>query len=87
MDEKGNGDALKARFTDWIAMLKTADESAKATFQPNWESEDVPIHPLRLAGEINAFMDKEDDIVVADGGDTQIPSISNPRARRRASNR
>ena len=38
--------------------------------RPNWESDQVPIHPLRLAREINNFMNREDDIVVADGGDT-----------------
>ena len=32
----------------------------------------IPIHPLRLTAEINDFMNREDDIVVADGGDTQI---------------
>ena len=32
----------------------------------------VPIHPLRLAREIDTFMGRDDDIVVADGGDTQV---------------
>ena len=35
-----------------------------------WECETLPMHPMRLANEINKFMDREDDIVVADGGDT-----------------
>ena len=33
-------------------------------------SETLPIHPMRLAKEVNDFMNREDDIVVADGGDT-----------------
>ena len=44
----------------------------KAEAIPNWESDNVPIHPLRLAKEVNDFMNREDDIVVADGGDTAI---------------
>jgi acetolactate synthase-1/2/3 large subunit len=47
-----------------------ADETGKAQARPNWESDASPIHPLRLAREIDAFMDRGDDIVVADGGDT-----------------
>ena len=50
--------------------VKKADADGKAQAKPMWEKEDMPIHPLRLAREINDFMDREDDIVVADGGDT-----------------
>ena len=38
--------------------------------QKDWQSENIPIHPLRLACEINEFMNQKTDIVVADGGDT-----------------
>ncbi|MEJ2222807.1 MAG: thiamine pyrophosphate-dependent enzyme, partial [Desulfobacterales bacterium] len=44
----------------------------KAPAKSDWQSENIPIHPLRLASEINQFMDREGDIVVADGGDTQV---------------
>ena len=36
------------------------------------ESSKVPIHPARLAREIDLFLDREEDIVVGDGGDTQV---------------
>ncbi len=49
-----------------------ADEDGKSPARSDWQSENIPIHPLRLAHEVNHFMDREDDIVVADGGDTQI---------------
>ena len=29
-----------------------------------WEKPGVPIHPMRLAKEVNDFMNREDDIVV-----------------------
>jgi acetolactate synthase-1/2/3 large subunit len=63
---------LRQRFTGWVSTLEQADEEGKAPAQSDWQSENIPIHPLRLAHEINQFMDREGDIVVADGGDTQV---------------
>jgi len=60
------------RFSGWVKALEQADEAGKAPARADWQSENVPIHPLRLAHEINRFMDREDDMVVADGGDTQV---------------
>jgi acetolactate synthase-1/2/3 large subunit len=70
MDQDDQGVALRERFADWIATLRAADGAGKDQARANWESAHVPIHPLRLAREIDAFMSREDDIVVADGGDT-----------------
>jgi acetolactate synthase-1/2/3 large subunit len=61
---------LRKRFAPWIEELRRAEADSKAQAQPGWTSENVPIHPLRLAREIDSFMDREDDIVIADGGDT-----------------
>jgi len=72
VDEGAYGDELKANFADWVTTLQTADQGAKASTQAQWDSDNTPIHPLRLAREVNDFMDREDDIVVADGGDTQV---------------
>jgi len=72
VSEKGLGRSLQERFTEWVAALKQAEQDGKAQARPNWESGHTPIHPLRLAREIDDFMDREDDIVVADGGDTQV---------------
>ena len=68
--EKGTGKELKKRFSPWVESLKTAHEQGKSFSKNDWNSDNVPVHPLRLAREINDFMDREDDIVVADGGDT-----------------
>lgn len=68
--EKEMGAGLRNRFAPWISHLEKASEQGKSLSKKDWESSNVPIHPLRLAREINDFMDREDDIVVADGGDT-----------------
>ena len=61
---------LPDRFSGWVDELRQAAADSRSLAQPNWESAAIPIHPLRLAREVNAFMDREDDLVVADGGDT-----------------
>ena len=68
--ERGIGDKLKERFAPWIAELKSEDAKGKADASAQWESANTPIHPMRLAKEVDQFMDREDDIVVTDGGDT-----------------
>jgi len=72
IEEQQIGEALRTAFQNWVETLRKADVDGKAPTQPLWSSDKVPIHPLRLAREIDAFMDREKDIVVADGGDTQI---------------
>jgi len=72
IDEQRNGEAFRTGFQGWLETLRKADADGKAGTQPLWTSETVPIHPLRLAREIDTFMDREEDIVVADGGDTQV---------------
>ncbi|MDQ1333271.1 MAG: hypothetical protein QG552_221 [Thermodesulfobacteriota bacterium] len=68
--EKKMKETLTSRFAPWISTLETAHQQGKAMSVNDWQSDAVPIHPMRLAREINDFMDREDDIVVADGGDT-----------------
>ena len=63
-------DELKLKFTPWIGKLTTAHKESKGISQKDWQSENIPIHPLRLAREINEFMNQKTDIIVADGGDT-----------------
>jgi len=65
-------DGLKDKFTGWIGEMNAAHEMGKSIEQANMESDNVPIHPLRLASEVNNFMNQENDVVIADGGDTQI---------------
>ena len=72
IDARGIGGTLRGRFHGWVETVRKADADGKAPTQALWESAAVPIHPLRLAREVDAFMDRDDDIVVADGGDTQV---------------
>ena len=70
--ERGIGSEWKNRFSGWVSILEKAKDDGRAQAIPDWESDNVPIHPMRLAKEVNGFMDRDDDIVVADGGDTQV---------------
>ncbi|MFP4477363.1 MAG: thiamine pyrophosphate-binding protein [Desulfatibacillaceae bacterium] len=72
LEQRGNPAALKERFAPWVQSLEKATSDGRAEAEPNWTSEDMPVHPLRLAREVDAFMDRDDDIVVADGGDTSV---------------
>jgi acetolactate synthase-1/2/3 large subunit len=66
----GIGAVLRERNAAWVEAVRKADAEGKEQARAMWESDAVPIHPLRLSREVDAFMDREDDIVVADGGDT-----------------
>jgi acetolactate synthase-1/2/3 large subunit len=70
IDEKQLGPVLRERFAPWIATLEKAQADGKSPAVKDWENDATPIHPMRLAREVDKFMDREDDIVVADGGDT-----------------
>jgi acetolactate synthase-1/2/3 large subunit len=70
LDEQKIAVTLKAQYQPWLDTVRTAHEAGKKEAQPMWECATLPMHPMRLANEINKFMDREDDIVVADGGDT-----------------
>ncbi len=69
VETTGNGDALRDRFSPWIEELGRAHDEGVATAEPDWRSTSTPIHPMRLAKDVDEFMDREDDIVVTDGGD------------------
>ncbi|MDJ0787372.1 MAG: thiamine pyrophosphate-binding protein [Myxococcota bacterium] len=68
----GVAEKLRNRFSGWIADLEKAATEARHQVSAMRESDAAPIHPLRLTSEVDAFMDREDDVVVADGGDTQV---------------
>lgn len=72
IDNNGNGAKLQKQFGAWVEIVKKADVDGKEQAKAMWEKPGVPIHPMRLAKEVNDFMNREDDIVVADGGDTSI---------------
>ncbi|NOX32651.1 MAG: thiamine pyrophosphate-binding protein [Deltaproteobacteria bacterium] len=68
--ERNLEDELSSKFAPWIGKLTSAHKEGKATGQNDWQSENIPVHPMRLAKEIDEFMNRKTDIVVADGGDT-----------------
>ena len=54
--------------SEWFAELRAAEEAAESKRLPNLRSDATPIHPLRLAHEINQFL-TPDSIFIGDGGD------------------
>ncbi len=80
--EKGNAAILRQRFAPWIDFLKGKEKEKKSFGALVWESKATPPHHMRICAEIDKFMDREDDIVVSDGGDTQIWMAMTRTARR-----
>jgi acetolactate synthase-1/2/3 large subunit len=69
IDDKDLSKELKAKFTPWVEKLTISHKESKDIAQNDWQSDNTPIHPMRLANEVNKFMNQKTDIVVADGGD------------------
>jgi acetolactate synthase-1/2/3 large subunit len=53
---------------EWFAELRAEEDRAERARLPKLLSDAAPIHPLRLAHEINQFL-TEDTIFIGDGGD------------------
>ena len=54
--------------SDWITHLRDTEDSRSARSAPLLNSDQTPIHPLRLCNEINEFLDR-DAIVSVDGNE------------------
>ncbi len=69
-----------SRHENWLKLLREKEAELAEKDRPFLYSEATPIHPLRLAREIQEFM-AEDAIFIADGGDvvTMAASIILPR--------
>jgi acetolactate synthase-1/2/3 large subunit len=52
----------------WVEEVLTEDMALKAADEPMLNSDSSPIHPMRLAGELRDFLDR-DATVIGDGGD------------------
>jgi len=65
----------------WLAQLRAAEQKALEKDLPFLNSDAVPIHPLRLAREINDFL-TDDTIFIGDGGDIVTISASVIQTRR-----
>jgi len=58
-------------FQPWVAQLQKAAADSNANARPQIESDQVPIHPLRLCHELDQFL-AEEDFLCIDGGDTSV---------------
>ena len=56
---------------DWIGTLRQSQARREEKNRPYLESDNVPIHPMRVCGELRKFID-EDTIVCIDGGDIAV---------------
>jgi acetolactate synthase I/II/III large subunit len=65
----------------WMKQLSEAEDAATAKLMPMFKSEQTPIHPYRLAFEINEFL-TDDTIYIGDGGDVVTISAQAVRPRR-----
>jgi acetolactate synthase-1/2/3 large subunit len=64
----------------WMQQLQEAETSATEKLMPLFKSDSVPIHPYRVAWEINEFL-TEDTIYIGDGGDVVTISAQAVRPR------
>ncbi|MDR5739880.1 MULTISPECIES: thiamine pyrophosphate-binding protein [unclassified Caballeronia] len=65
----------------WMRELAAAEETATAKLMPLFTSDASPIHPYRVAHEINQFL-TDDTIYIGDGGDVVTISAQAVRPRR-----
>jgi acetolactate synthase-1/2/3 large subunit len=66
---------------DWLDQLRAVEKTRYEEDRPFLFSDAVPIHPLRLAREINEFL-REDSMFIGDGGDVVTISASAIHPRR-----
>jgi acetolactate synthase I/II/III large subunit len=67
--------------SDWRTELRAEENKGLEKDMPFLLSDEVPIHPMRLAREINEFMG-DDGIFIADGGDVVTMSANAIRTRK-----
>jgi len=72
LEKDGDTTELFQRFQGWRQSLSKEAETKLAEAEVDWNGREDCIHPWRLAKEIDLFMDRDDDIVAADGGDMQV---------------
>ncbi|MFO8056588.1 MAG: thiamine pyrophosphate-binding protein [bacterium] len=61
----------KEQFENWRRTLEEAARQSLAEYEKQSGSEAVPIHPARLAREVDEFLSPA-DVLVLDGGDTSV---------------
>src|SRR5579872_2557271 len=65
----------------WMKQLAAAEEAATQKLMPLFTSNNSPIHPYRVAWELNEFL-TDDTIYIGDGGDVVTISAQAVRPRR-----
>jgi acetolactate synthase-1/2/3 large subunit len=65
----------------WMAQLQDAEASATEKLMPLFKSNSTPIHPYRVAYELNEFL-SDDTVYIGDGGDVVTISAQAVRPRR-----
>ncbi len=65
----------------WMQELRALEEVATAKLMPLFKSNNQPIHPYRVAWELNEFLD-DDTVYIGDGGDVVTISAQAVRPRR-----
>jgi len=73
------GDKRQAR-QQWLKQLSEGEAAATEKLMPLFQSNSVPIHPYRVAYELNEFLG-EDTIYIGDGGDVVTISAQAVRPR------
>ena len=71
----------QAKRREWMDELRQAEETATQKLMPLFRSDSRPIHPYRVAWELNEFL-TEDTIYIGDGGDVVTISAQAVRPRR-----
>jgi acetolactate synthase-1/2/3 large subunit len=71
----------QAKRREWMDELKKAEDAATAKLMPLFRSDSTPIHPYRVAWELNEFL-TDDTIYIGDGGDVVTISAQAVRPRR-----
>jgi acetolactate synthase-1/2/3 large subunit len=73
------GDKRQAR-QQWLKQLSDAETAAAEKLMPLFKSNSVPIHPYRVAWELNEFL-ADNTIYIGDGGDVVTISAQAVRPR------
>ena len=76
----GRGAGTKQARKSWMAELRSIEAAKLEKLMPLFKSDRSPIHPYRLAWEINEFLE-EDTIYIGDGGDVVTISAQAVRPR------
>jgi acetolactate synthase-1/2/3 large subunit len=71
----------RASRKEWMRQLAKSEEEATAKLMPLFCSDRTPVHPYRVAYELNEFL-TEDTIYIGDGGDVVTISAQAVRPRR-----